>query len=68
LYESKKVQMKKSLTLKGDERKSPAGRKSIFKNDEKGRIFSVLLPESQYDTITNLVRTLRSVHLKTLKP
>jgi len=59
--------MKKNLTLKGDERKSPAGRKSIFINDEKGKIFSLLLPESQYDRISNLVRILRSVHLKKLK-
>lgn len=55
------------LTKKGTERKSNAGRKTIFKDDEKGKMFWLLLPESQFENISKVVHAMRNAHLKTPK-
>ncbi len=52
------------LTKKGEERKSNAGRKTIFKDDEDGKMFWLMLPKSQFDNISKVVHAMRNPHLK----
>lgn len=52
------------LTQKGEPRKSNGGRKSIFKNDEAGKMFWLSLPETHYEELSVEMHKLREPYLK----
>lgn len=49
---------------KVDGRKGNSGRKSIFKDDESGKMFWLSLPISEYDNLAEKFRKLREPFLK----
>lgn len=60
----KKITSEIPLTQKGEPRKSNGGRKSIFKNDEAGKMFWLSLPENHYEELSVEIHKLREPYLK----